>query len=84
MNPIKNLIAKHNHKKCEKQYHRIITNVGYSTSHTYVMYMSTVRGYDELFERLKNEGYYYEITGNNREGIFLTVKKDGLMYGENS
>jgi hypothetical protein len=48
------------------------------------MYMSTVRGYDELFERLKNEGYYYELSGNNRERIFLTVKKDGLMYGENS
>ena len=80
---IRNLIAKHNHKKCEKTFQRIVTNVSYSTSHTYVMYMSTLRGFNELFDRLTAEGYYHEIIGNNREGIFLTVRKEGIQNGEN-
>ena len=83
MNPIKDLIVKHNHKKCQKAMDRIISNVRYSTSNTYVMYMSSLRGYDELFERLTEEGYHHEITGNNREGIFLTVKKEGALDGKN-
>lgn len=83
MNPIKNLIAKHNHKKCQRTYDRIVGNIRYATSNTYVMYMSTLRGYDELFDRLTADGYYHEIIGNNREGIFLTVRKEGSKNGKN-
>jgi hypothetical protein len=75
MNPIKSFIGKRNHKKCVKAFKRVEESLKYSTSHTTVMYLGTTRGYDELFETIKERGWYYELAGDNREGIWLTVKE---------
>lgn len=75
MNPIKSFIEKRNHKKCVKVFERVEGSLKYSTSHTAVLYLGTTRGYDELFEKIKEKGWYYELAGDNREGIFLTVKE---------
>jgi hypothetical protein len=39
------------------------------------LYLGTTRGYDELFEKMKEIGWYYELVGDNHEGIFITVKE---------
>lgn len=61
-----------------------MTNIKDSTSHSYTMYISTLDGYEELFDRLRNEGYSCDIVGNDREGMFIKVKerngKDGSKY----
>lgn len=75
MNPIKSFIEKRHHKKCVKAFERIEESLKYSTSHIANMYLGTTRGYDELFEKIKERGWYYELAGNNREGIWLTVKE---------
>ena len=75
MNPIKSFIEKRNHKKCVKVFERIEWSLKYSTSHTTVLYLGTTHGYDELFEKIKEKGWYYELAGDNCEGIFLTIKE---------
>lgn len=75
MNPIKSFIDKRNHKKCVKVFGRVEDSLRYSPSHTAVMYLGTTRGYDELFEKIKEKGWYYELAGNKREGVWLTVKE---------
>lgn len=75
MNPIKSFIEKRNHKKCARVFKRVEESLKYSTSRTAVTYIGTTRGYDELFEKIKEKGWYYELAGDNREGIFLTVKE---------
>ena len=76
MNPFKKLIANYRHKKCVKMFERIKKDLNYSTSHTSIIYIATEKGYDELFEKIKAEGWDYRIDGNNREGVFLTVKEN--------
>jgi hypothetical protein len=56
-------------------FERIEGSLKYSTSHTTVLYLGTTRGYDELFEKIKEKGWYYELVGDNCEGVFLTVKE---------
>ena len=75
MNPIKSFIEKRNHKKCMKVFERIKGSLKYTTSHTTFLYLGTTRGYDELFEKIKEKGWYYELAGNKREGVWLTVKE---------
>jgi hypothetical protein len=75
MNPITKLIENHRHKKCVKAFERIKESLKYSTSHATVLYLGTTRGYDELFEKIKERGWYHELAGDNREGIWLTVKE---------
>lgn len=78
MNPIRKLIADHNHKKSIKTFERIKHAIEYSTNSpkSCVLYLGTDKGYEELFDLLKEQGWYYEITGTNREGIFLTVTEN--------
>ena len=71
---LKDMVDKHNLKKSHKLYDRIKREMSCSTSGTVVVSISTDKGYDRLFERLKDEGYTYQIDGNNREGMWLTVK----------
>lgn len=79
MNFINQLIEKHNAKKCEKLYERIMNQMKDSTSKIVVVSLSTNRGYDALFVRLEQEGYRCIIEGNNRDGVFLTVKQNGYI-----
>jgi hypothetical protein len=81
MNLIKRIIENYRHKKCVKAFERIKKDLKYSTSHTAILYIATEKGYDELFEKIKNKGWNYRIEGNNREGVFLTVK--GTLNIEN-
>lgn len=81
MNPFKRIIENYRHKKCVKAFERIKKELKYSTSHTAILYIATEKGYDELFEKIKNEGWDYRIDGNNREGVFLTIK--GTLEKEN-
>ena len=76
MNPITKLIENNRHKKCVKTFQRIKNELKVSTSRTCVIYIATTRGYDELFKMISDEGWSHEISGDNREGIWLTVKKD--------
>ena len=82
MNPIKLFIEKHNHKKCVKALARIEGTIKYSTTKTCVMYLGTTRGYDELFKMIEENGWYHEVVGDNREGVFLTVKEESLKTPE--
>jgi hypothetical protein len=79
---LKDIVDKHNLKKSHKMYDRIKREMGESTSGVVVVAISTDKGYDRLFDRLKEDGYTYQIDGNNREGLWLTVKdekKRGLI-----
>lgn len=76
MNPFKKLIANYRHKKCVKMFERIKKEMEYSTSKTVVLYIATEKGYDELFNNIKEKGWDYRLDGNNREGVFLTVKEN--------
>ena len=84
MNPIRKLIANHNHKKSIKAFDRIKNSIEYSTNSpkSCVLYLGTDKGYEELFDLLKEQGWYYEISGNNREGIFLTVLENKFKAKE--
>lgn len=82
MNPITKLIENHRHKKCVKTFQRIKNELKVSTSRTCVIYIATARGYDELFKMIEENGWYHEVVGDNREGVFLTVKEESLKTPE--
>lgn len=75
MNPIRKFIENKRHKKCVNAFQRIENTMKDSTSGTCVLYIMTTRGYDELFKMITDNGWYYETAGDNREGVWLTVKK---------
>jgi hypothetical protein len=56
-------------------FERIEESLKYSKSRTVDMYLGTRRGYDELFKKIKEKGWYYELAGSNLEGVWLSVKK---------
>lgn len=75
MGILKNLNKNHNHKKCVKAYDRIVSASRYSSDHSAILYISTDKGYEELFQMLISTGYDYTLSGNNREGMYITARK---------
>lgn len=76
MNPFKKMIDNHRHKVCVTMFNRIENTLKDSTSKTAIVYVGSLKGYDELFEKFEEMGWYYETSGDNREGIWLTVKSN--------
>lgn len=76
MGLIGSFIDKKNYEKSMKLFKRIEENMRDSTSKKITMYISTLKGYDDLFKMITDNGWKYEIAGNNREGLFLVVKED--------
>ena len=74
------IIDKMNKKKCDKVWKKI--NNLLRDQDQCIVTLSTLKGYDDLFRRIKDAGYVTHINDSMRESIFVTVeknKKEGLM-----
>lgn len=63
-----------NKKKCDKAWKKI-TNILRDQDQC-IITLSTMKGYDDLFRRIKDAGYVTHINDSMRESIFVTVEKD--------
>ena len=63
-----------NTRKSFKAY-RKISKALTSGNRQIILYLSTDKGYDVLFQKLAADDYSWKIDGNYREGIFLTVER---------
>lgn len=68
------IIDKMNKKKCDKAWKKI-TNILRDQDRC-IITLSTMKGYDDLFRRIKDAGYVTHINDSMRESIFVTVEKN--------
>lgn len=68
------LFSRDKHKKCVKMFERIKNGLDYSTSHEYVVRIDNKESYEELFKMLTEHGWVYDFSGNEKEGLYITVK----------
>lgn len=80
MSFIKSLTNKSNHKKCIQMFDRIKHTLDYSTSHTCIVYIGKEDGYEELFQMITDNGWTYELVGNKKEGLHLSIKTAEAGY----
>ena len=66
-------IKKLNNKKCDKaltKVHNLLRD-----QDKCIITLSTTKGYDAFFDKLKNEGLLVTIDDSMRESIFVTIEK---------
>lgn len=74
MSIVDNVKKKHNHKKCSSMWKVVEQKLKDSTSHTAFVYIGKPDGYEELFQRILDKGWSYELLGSKKEGFHLSVK----------
>lgn len=62
-----------NKKKCDKAW-RKVTNLLRDQDRC-IITLSTTKGYEEFFNRVKDAGYIMQIDDSMRESIFVTIEK---------
>lgn len=75
INPIKSIIDKRNHKKCMIAFDKIERALRNSVMSTSVLYLGNGKGYTELLEKIKERGWYYELSCDGKSSVFITVKE---------
>lgn len=62
-----------NQKKCDKAWRKVSNLL--RDQDKCIITLSTTKGYDEFFNRVKDAGYIMHIDDSMRESIFVTIEK---------
>lgn len=76
------LFDKHRHKKCIEKYNYVYNALKDGNRHSCVFFLDSTKGYEELWDLLKNNGYEYKMDTTGRESVYVEVKKQGDSLSE--
>lgn len=73
MGIIGNMIDKHNHKKCMVLWDNVSRQIKYNER--VVVFVTTLKGYDEFFEKLKENNLSYELITTEKDVVHVMITK---------
>lgn len=73
MGIIENMIKKHNHKKCMTLWYNVSNQIKYNER--VVVFITTMKGYEEFFEKLKENNLSYELITTDKDIVHVMITK---------
>ena len=74
MNLINALMKKHNAKKCAQAWDKLSNMIKYQDR--VIITLSTLKGYDEFFQKIKEHNYDYRVDDSLKNCVFVSVIKN--------